>query len=196
MGPMAGWNNLDYVIVVIIALGALYGLGRGVLRMTTTIVSLAAAMVAASSWHGRAAELIQQHVTASPGVSSILGYITVFVVVSLAIGFAGRRLVALVQLANLNIVDRLGGAVFGAALAVVFVGIDLMILTALLPPDSTLLRDSRLAPRISAYNEMLLSLIPPEAMSAYQQRRDDLIRYWNEHKEKPAGGAESTTSGT
>lgn len=193
---MAGWNSLDYGIVAIIAFGALYGLGRGVLRMTTSIVSIAAAMAAASSWHGRAGDLIRQHFGTSPSVSSVLGYIAIFVLVSIAIGIAARRLVALVQLANLNLVDRLGGAVFGAALAVVFVGIDLMILTALLPPDSNLLRDSRLAPRISAYNETLLSYIPPEAMRAYQQRRDDLIRYWNEHKEKPAGDAKGTASGT
>ncbi len=193
---MAGWNNLDYVIVAIIAFGALYGLGRGVLGMTTSIVSLAVATAAASSWHGRAAELIQQHVTTTPGVSSVLGYIVVFVLVSIVVGLAGRRLVALVRLANLNIVDRLGGAVFGAGLALVFVGIDLMVLTALLPPDSTLLRDSRLAPTVTAYNETLLNYVPPEAMKAYQQKREELLRYWNEHKENPAGDAKGTASGT
>lgn len=193
---MAGWNSLDYGIVAIIAFGALYGLGRGVLRMTTSIVSLTAATVAASSWHARMGELIRQHVATSPGVSSVLGYIAVFAVVSIAIGIAGRHLVALVQLANLNLVDRLGGAAFGAGLAAVFVGIDLLILTALLPPDSTLLRDSRLAPTINAYNEALLNYVPPEAMKAYQQKREELLRYWNEHKEKPASNARHNAGGT
>ncbi len=193
---MAGWNSLDYGIVAIIAFGALYGLGRGVLRMTTSIVSLVAATAAASSWHSRAAALIQPHITTTPVVSSVLGYIAVFVLVSMAIGLAGRRLVALVQLANLNLVDRLGGAAFGAGLAAVFVGIDLLILTALLPPDSTLLRDSRLAPTVNAYNEALLNYVPPEAMKAYQQKREEFLRYWSEHKESPAGNAKSTPSGT
>ena len=193
---MAGWNNLDYAIVAIIAFGALYGLGRGVLRMTTSIVSLTAATAAASSWHGRAAVLIEQHAATTPGVSSVLGYIAVFVLVSIAIGLAGRRLVALVQLANLNLVDRLGGAVFGAGLAVVFAGIDLMILTAVLPPDSTLLRDSRLAPTVTAYDQTLLNYVPPEAMQAYQQKREELLRYWDEHKENPAGNAKGTAGGT
>jgi membrane protein required for colicin V production len=193
---MPGWNSLDYGIVAIIAFGALYGLGRGVLRMTTSIVSLMAAAAAASSWHGRVGDLLQQRLATTPWVSSILGYIAVFAIVSVAIGIAGRRLVALVQLANLNLVDRLGGAIFGAALAVVFVGIDLMILTALLPPDSTLLRDSRLAPAVSACNDTLLGYIPPEAMKAYQEKREELLRYWNEHKENPVGGAKGTANGT
>jgi membrane protein required for colicin V production len=193
---MAGWNYLDYAIAGIIVLGVLYGLGRGALRMATSILSLIAGIVAASSWHPQAGVLIQQHFATSPMVSSVLGYLAVFVVVAVAIEIAGRRIIMLTELVNLGWIDRLGGALFGAALAAVFAGIDVALLTTFLPPDSRLLHDSQLAPRMLAYNQTVLTYVPPEVMKAYQQKRDDFLRYWNDHKQNPAGSSTQTTSGT
>ena len=54
---MAGLNNLDYGIIAIVVIGALYGLGRGVLRMATSILSLIVGVAVASTWHERAGAL-------------------------------------------------------------------------------------------------------------------------------------------
>ena len=45
MGPM---NGLDYAIIAAIAVGALYGLSRGALRMLTSVLSLVVAVYVAS----------------------------------------------------------------------------------------------------------------------------------------------------
>jgi membrane protein required for colicin V production len=192
---MAGMNNLDYAIIAIVAIGALYGLSRGALRMATSILSLIVGVAAASAWHERAGSIVHEHLGTGPAVSAALGYLLVFVVVAAAIEMAGRRIVALASIVNLNWIDRLGGALFGAALAAIFAGVDLLILTTVLPADSRLLHDSQLAPRVIAYNQALLAYVPPEVKQLYQQRHDDLMRYWNEHKENPAAASRDAGGG-
>src|SRR5437667_4056711 len=159
---MAGLNNLDYGIIAIVVIGALYGLGRGVLRMATSILSLIVGVAVASTWHERAGALAHEHLGTGPAISAALGFVAVFALVSVAIEIVGRRIVALAQIVNLSWIDRLGGALFGAALAAIFAGVDLMILTTVLPADSHLLRNSRLAPQVVAYNQSLLAYVPPE----------------------------------
>ncbi|HXD89899.1 MAG TPA: CvpA family protein [Candidatus Binataceae bacterium] len=193
---MTGMNNLDYGIMAIVAIGGLYGLSRGALRMATSILSLIVGVAVASAWHERAGAIAHEHLGTGPVMSAALGYFVVFVAVAVAIEIAGRRIVALAAIVNLSWIDRLGGALFGAALAAIFAGVDLLILTTVLPADSRLLHDSQLAPRVIAYNQALLAYVPPEVKQLYQQRSDDLMRYWNEHKENPAGALKGATGGT
>jgi uncharacterized membrane protein required for colicin V production len=192
---MAGWNSLDYAIAAIIVIGALNGLGRGAIRMATSILSLVVGIVVASFWYGRVGALIQQHLATTPAVSSALGYVLVFAAVAIVIEMVGRRIIALAQIVNLGWIDRLGGMFFGAALGAVFAGIGVAILTTALPPDSRLLHDSRLAPQMLAYNRSVLAYVPPELTKLYEQKRDDFLRYWDQHKEKPAGTAQGNASG-
>lgn len=196
LSNMAGMNNLDYGIIAIVAFGGLYGLSRGALRMATSILSLIVGVAVASAWHGRVGTVVHEHLGTGPAVSAALGYVVVFAAVAVAIEMAGRRIVALAQIVNLNWIDRLGGALFGAALAAIFAGVDLMILTTVLPADSRLLHDSQLAPQVIAYNQTVLAYVPPELKQLYQQRRDDLMRYWNEHKENPAAASKDASGGT
>jgi membrane protein required for colicin V production len=198
---MAGMNHLDYAIVAIIVLGGFYGLTRGMLRMATSILSVGLGIIAAAIWYERAAALIEPHLPANSSVgagtlASVIGYIAVFVVVAAAIEFAGRRIVRLAHIMNLNWLDRLGGAVFGAALAAAFAGIDVVLLTAVLRPDSTLLRDSQLAPRVLAYNDSLLACVPAQVKDLYEQKHEELIRYWSAQNESPAPTPERAKSGT
>lgn len=193
---MAGMNDIDYAIVAIVALGALYGLGRGALRMATSILSIILGVAAASAWYQRVAAILQQRLDASPTVAAVAGYIVVFIVVAWLIELIGRRVVGLSRTINLGLLDRLTGAVIGAALATAFAGVDLLALAAVLPPDSTLIRDSRLAPRVLNYNQSLLAYIPSEAKTVLEQRRDALMQYWNGQKQSPAGTPSSAPSGT
>jgi membrane protein required for colicin V production len=179
-------NGLDYAFIAIIGFGALYGLSHGVLRMATSILSFVLGIYAASIWHGRAGALAQYHLGTSPATSEIIGYVAVFVLVFIAIEFAGRRLILAAHIVNLNLVDRLGGAVFGAVLATVFAGLDIVILTAVLPPDYPLLRNSKLAARILSYDEALLDYVPVEVKQVYQEKHDQLVSYWNGRNKNPA----------
>jgi membrane protein required for colicin V production len=185
-------NGLDYAIIIIVGFGALYGLGRGALRMATSILSLVLGVYAAATWYGRAGAIAQTNLHTSPTISMVIGYGAVFLIVFVAVEFAGARIVALAHIIHLNWVDRLGGGLFGAALAAIFAGLDIVILTALLPANSPLLQNSQLAPRVLGYNQVLLGYVPPQVKQLYTEKRDDLFRYWEHQKKNPATSTDSS----
>jgi membrane protein required for colicin V production len=193
---MSSMNTLDYAIIAIVVLGGLYGVGRGAIRMAASILSIIVGIAAASAWYERLGAVVQQHLNTSPTVSAVIGYAVTFLAVAAIVGTAGQRVVRLVQVINLDLIDRLGGAVFGAALAAVFAGVDLVILAAILPPDSTLIRDSRLAPSVLAYNQSVLAFVPSEVKELCARKRDDLVRYWSAQNQSPAGAPNRAPGGT
>jgi membrane protein required for colicin V production len=181
----AGMNALDYALIIIIGLSVLHGLSHGALRMLTSILSFVLGIYGASTWHGRAAALAQYHLGASPATSDIIGYVAVFLAVFVAVEIAGQRIIALAELVHLNLLNRLAGAALGAVLGALFAGLNIVLLTALLPPNYPLLQNSELAPAILAYDERLLGYVPPQVKQDYQEKRDQLARYWNTRRSSP-----------
>jgi membrane protein required for colicin V production len=179
-------NGLDYAIIAIIGLGALYGLGRGALRMATSILSLALGLYVASMWDQRVGAYVEKLFKTSPTLSHVIGYALIFILVFVAIEFAGGRVIMLVNLVNLGCIDRLAGSVFGAVLGVVLAGLTILAMTAFMAPNPPMITNSQFAPTVMAYNEALLAYVPPEVKKEYETKREQVYRYWVERKKAPA----------
>jgi membrane protein required for colicin V production len=188
----AGMNWLDYALIIIIGLSVLHGLSRGALRMLTSILSFALGIYGASIWHAQIGLLAQSHLGTSPAASNIIGYIAIFLIVFVAVEMAGQRIIALAQLIHLNLLDRLAGAALGAVLGAIFAGLNIILLTTLLPANYPLLQNSELAPEILAYDQSLLDYIPSQMKQVYEDKRNQLVRYWNNKHDSPATADEST----
>jgi uncharacterized membrane protein required for colicin V production len=102
----------------------------------------------------------------------------VFVIVLIAIGYAGATIIRLAAIIHLNWIDRLAGAVLGASIGAVIAGFVVLSLTAVLPPDPDLLRDSRLAPRVLGYNQVLMGYVPEQVKQSYEAKRAELYHQW------------------
>jgi membrane protein required for colicin V production len=189
-------NNLDYVILAIIVLGALYGLGRGAIRMTASILALVIGIVAASIWYKPLGTLFEQHFAIGPIAASVLAYVLIFLASATVIEMIGRRMVSLLQIINLNWIDRLGGALLGAALAAIFAGIDVALLSDALAPNSPILQNSRLAPVLLSYNQQIAARIPPEIKQLYEEKRDALLKEWSSEKPNPTAAPARAAGGT
>jgi membrane protein required for colicin V production len=174
----AGMNGLDYAILALVGMGALSGLTRGALRMATSILSLVLGIYAASVYYERAAAFAHQHLSTSPTASALIGYGAVFVIVFVAVEYAGATVIRLAQIIHLNLIDRLAGAALGASIGALIAGFVVLGLTAVLPPNPALLRNSRLAPRVLGYNQFLMAYVPPEVKKSYEEKRAELYRQW------------------
>src|SRR5579863_8922092 len=174
----AGMNGLDIAIIVIIGIGALGGLTRGVLRMATSILSLVLGIYAASVYYGRLAALAHKYLSTSPTMSTVIGYAAVFVIVLLAVEYAGATVVRLAQIIHLSWIDRLFGAVLGAAIGALIAGLVVIAMTAVMPPNPALLRDSRFATQVLGYNQVLMDYVPAQVKASYQEKRAELYRQW------------------
>jgi membrane protein required for colicin V production len=173
-----GMNGLDFAILAIIGLGALSGLSRGALRMATSILALVFGIYAASIYYERVAIIAQQHLSTSPAMSDVIGYAAVFVMVYIAIEYVGGRIIHLSRIIHLNWIDRLAGAVLGASIGAIIAGLAVVAMTAVLPPNPSLLSNSRLAPRVLGYNQMLLAYVPEQVKVTYEEKRAELYRQW------------------
>ncbi len=180
-------NTLDYVIIVVIALGALHGLRRGAIRMITTAVALVAALNFAALYYARAGDLAGAQLGVSQNAGAVIGWIAVFLLVFIAIGIVGGAVARVINFVHLGFLDRIGGAVLGAGIATLLMGLAITLMSTIAPDNTPLIRDSRLASPLMAYCEKIDGFIPSETKNAYQQNRDDLKKYWNDNATKGAG---------
>jgi uncharacterized membrane protein required for colicin V production len=188
---MNGLNGFDFVGVVLLAIGAIYGLQRGALRMVTSVVALAAAIYFASIYYNMAGAFAETKLGSSHTVGAVVGYVVVFALIFSAVEIIGSFAIRLIHVVHMNPLDRLAGGLLGAAIAGVFGGLIVMLMAAVLPPDAALLRNSQLVPMLLAYNEMLVGYIPGDAKLAYERNRDDLMRFWVQNAMKDANPAPS-----
>ena len=188
---MNGLNGLDYAAIAIVAVGAIYGLQRGALRMVTSVLSLAAAVYFASLYYTKAGAFAETQLGSSHTVGAVVGYVAVFALIFTAVEIIGTSAIRLMHIIHLSPLDRLAGGILGAGIAAVFAGLAVMLLAAVLPSDAALLRNSQLVPMLLAYNEMLVGYIPGDARLAYERNRDDLMKYWVQNAIKRANSAPS-----
>lgn len=188
---MNGLNGFDYIAIAVFAIGAIYGLQRGALRMVTSVVALAAAIYCASFYYNKAGALAETQLGSSHTVGAVIGFVAVFALIFAAVEIIGSFAIRLTQVVHLSPLDRLAGGLLGAGVAGVFVGLAVMLMAAVMPPDAALLHDSQLVPMLLAYNEMLVEYIPGDAKLAYQRNRDDLMRFWAQNAMKDANPAPS-----
>ncbi len=184
-------NGLDYFAVALFAIGAIYGLQRGALRMVTSVVSLVAAIYFASLYYSKAGAFAETQMGSSHTVGAVIGYVAVFALIFTAVEMIGSAAIRLLQIAHMSTLDRLAGGLLGSAIAAVFAGLAVMLMAAVMPPDAPLLRNSQLVPMLLAYNEMLVGYIPGDARLAYERNRDDLMKYWVQNATKGVGSAPS-----
>jgi membrane protein required for colicin V production len=171
-------NGLDLAIVVGTGLGFVSGLGRGLLRMVSSIIALAGAIYFASVYYAGARDLTLKYVPVTPTAAAVIGYAAIFLIVLGIIQAGGAVLMRLIQTASLGWVDRLLGGAAGAAITVAIIGLVLMLLTAALPVGNGLLQHSELTPPVLDYTHALIAFIPPEVRTIYEHKRSELMRYW------------------
>ena len=188
-------NGLDDVIVAAIGLGALFGSARGILRIASSLIALVAAVYLAAAYSQVAGDYFTRAFSMRPGAGDALGYVVIFLTVMVVVAWGGGKLAQLVRAVHMSWVDRLGGAVVGAALGALLAGLIVVVATVALPADAPAIRGSQLAPRVLDFTHDLAGLVPPQLRDAYYYREAQLITYWNEHKTaspEPTSGPAAT----
>ncbi|HVB81582.1 MAG TPA: CvpA family protein [Candidatus Binataceae bacterium] len=178
-------NGLDYVILAAIGLGAIFGSGRGILRIASSLIALVAAVYLAALYSQVAGAYLTRAFSMRPETGAVLGYVVIFLAVMIIVAWGGANLAALVHAVHMSWADRLGGAVVGAALGALLAGLIVVVATVTLPADTPVIRQSQLAPRLLDFTHDLAGFIPAQIRDAYYYRESQLITYWNQHKTAP-----------
>ena len=92
--------------------------------------------------------------------ASLLSFLILFFLVYTAFFILGIMLHSLLKALKLKWIDRLMGGVVGFAKGLLLCGIIIFLLTFFLPPNSRLLKDSLLYPKLSVVSRTIVMLVP------------------------------------
>lgn len=139
-------NRLDVVLTIVLALFALRGFWRGFSREFFGLVGLIGGVAVAAAAYAVATRFVPEFVPVSG--RPIVAFATIFFGVNLAANLVGLLLHAAIGALFLSPVNRLAGALFGAAKGAAIATIALLLVRAYTPLPSLLsqLEHSTLAP--------------------------------------------------
>lgn len=155
---------LDIVLLVFLGLGAALGFWSGLLWQVARVVSLGLALYATILFNEPVTQFLGEAIRGvEPRVAQGIAYVGVFLGVYLTFFLCTRLLHKAIKATDLEILDRLLGALLGTAKMSAGVAAACLGLTALaLPTTDDWLAQSTLAPLFARVGERVLAMIPPE----------------------------------
>lgn len=136
--------TLDIFILVVLGIGLLRGLQTGFLRQMSALVGTVLAFVLAASFMGTVGQMITEGAGLPRDVSSLLGFMTLFVVVKLAVNLVARSAESLLEAAKLSGLDRLAGGVTGTLKAAIAMSLVFVVIGFAQLPGEVSRNDSEL----------------------------------------------------
>lgn len=130
----------DIVILIVIGAGIVMGLMRGLIKQACAVVGLIAGLLVARALYGMVGEQLAPHIGTSVSVAQIISFVVIWAVVPTILMIAGMALTKVLEVAHLGIVNRLLGAVLGALLHVLFLGMLFKVIEYM-DPDEKLIRE-------------------------------------------------------
>jgi len=152
---------VDYVIIAIIALSALIGLARGLIREVISLAVWAAALLAAWFFYEPVSVQLTPWIS-TPSVRIGVAVLMIVFGVLIAGAIVGYLLATLVDKTGLTGTDRLLGVVFGAARGAVLVA--LVVFLASLTPltEDPWWDESQLLDQFKILADWMLEQVPPD----------------------------------
>jgi membrane protein required for colicin V production len=150
-------NWIDIAIALLMLLGFIHGLMKGVIQEVFAVLALVLGLVAAGRVSTGAEAITGQ--LSHPTAGKVLVFVLTFFVVALVIGLLGKLFSGLAKAANLKMIDRLIGGVVGACLVGLIVGTVFKVGESF-GMDTAFLADSVLAQQLMAAVAYLGALVP------------------------------------
>jgi membrane protein required for colicin V production len=152
-------NWLDIVILIIIIIPTLIGLKVGIIKALLTIMGVVVGVILAGCFYVALAE----HLTfiSQPSLARIAAFAIILIVVMIIAAVVASVIKWVVSAVMLGWVNRLGGAVFGFVLGMIFCGALLTIWVKFMGISGPI-QESSLAALLLDGFPMVLALLPDE----------------------------------
>jgi len=171
-------NYLDIVFITIISAFSIFGLIRGFIKEIVSIISIVLGLYIAIHWYGEAARYLT--FLKDQNLQDILGFIIVFIGVSLILSLLGKLVSLALKGIDLGCIDHLLGLVFGFVKGVVVVCAILLVLVSFLPPSNKRLAESQLTPDIISLTKAIAAFSPPSLKERFTVKLDELKKVWRQ----------------
>ena len=169
-------NYLDIVFITIISAFSIFGLIRGFVKEIISIISIVLGLYIAIHWHEEAARYLT--FLKDQNLQDILGFIIVFIGVSLLLSLLGKLVSLALENIDLGCIDHPLGFVFGFVKGVVVVCVIFLALASFLPPSSKVLAESQLTPAIISLTKTIAASAPSSIKEQFTMKLDVLKKVW------------------
>ena len=170
-------NGFDIALLVLTGLGGFLGLIKGLTRLAVGLLALVAAFLLAAQLHAALAGRLT-FLSLSPRALKLVAYLAIFLGTLLVGALVAWLLRKLLKAAALGWADRLAGGALGVACAVLAAALLVLPLLAYTASGESLLRDSRLAPYVTAVADLAKLVAPRELAQGYERRIAALRHAW------------------
>jgi len=170
-------NTLDVVIAVIVGFCLVRGVFRGIVKEITSIVGVFVGFFGAYSYYPLVAALISR-LMADEAYVNIVSFVMIFTILFFAVSFIGIVLKHLLKAISLGWADRILGATFGLLKAVLIVSVLLVPLATFLPKESSLIKNSLLAPYVITITQKIVIVVPEEMKQKFSDNIESLKEAW------------------
>ena len=161
-------NWVDYLIIAVIVVSALVGVARGLIREVLSLGVWILALLVAWFFHHDVAEMLTPYLS-QPSLRILVAFAALVVAVLFVGAILGAIMVALVDRAGLNGVDRFLGLGFGAARGALIVAMAVF-LAALTPlPSDPVWGESRLLGDFQNMADWLLDRVPEDVKARLKE---------------------------
>ncbi|MCF8057526.1 MAG: CvpA family protein [Desulfocapsa sp.] len=156
-------TGYDFVIIALLLLFTARGLWVGFLRQVTTLVALFVGFVIAGQYHDKLFPFLRG-LTENPHVVFWASYAIVFAITYVIAMLFGKALGKVVELTVAGWFDKLLGGVLGFVKAGIVIILLNMVLSGILAPENTMLRDCQLCPYVKQGTDFCRGLIKDDTM--------------------------------
>jgi membrane protein required for colicin V production len=164
-------TGFDFVIIALLLLFTLRGLWVGFLRQITTLVALLVGYVIAGQYHDKLFPFLRG-VTDNPHAVFWISYVILFGMTYVVTMLLGKALAKVVELTVAGWFDKLLGGVLGVAKACILIVLLNMVLSGILAPENSMLRNCQFCPYVNQATEFFRSLIKDDTMrQAFLQKK-------------------------
>ena len=171
-------NWLDFVLLAIIAVSAVVGIFKGLVRQVIGLAAVVAGLILASFYYDRAAALFETFVK-NELLSDFFGFLLVFILVLVAGSLLGHLLTKAMK-GPLALVNRLFGAVFGFLKAVLICGIIVFALVSF-EIARPALETSVLAPACLGVTRAVVNMIPQDLRAKFNASYKEIRESGGKH---------------
>ncbi len=170
-------NLFDMVCIIILGYCLVRGIFRGLIKELSSIVGVFAGFYAAYTYYMKVGKLFSSWIS-NTAYLNILSFLIVFCVVFIIISIIGVIIKYLLNIAFLGWVDHIFGAGFGTIKGILIVSMLLMILTAFLPKNTPLIKNSLLSPIIASVSGKMSKVVSKDMKREFVAKIEEYKKAW------------------
>jgi membrane protein required for colicin V production len=163
-------NSLDIIVLVILSCLAIYGAVKGIVRLILGTGATMAGLFLGVWFNKEIASFLPDWIE-SDGARRLAAVALVMLATIILASVLIWLIQKLLSAVSLRWVDRVTGALLGLAVASFLVAAGMVPLAAFMPPDSDLIRNSRIAPYVLQVSNFLKGLVPRETKDRFDSAR-------------------------